>query len=202
MAGALQNAKDNLPKFDHEEKESKFGVVFSVSGPVVVAEKMNGSAMYELVRVGWNELVGEIIRLEGDTATIQVYEETSGLTVGDPVMRTGQPLSVELGPGILGDIFDGIQRPLRSIAQLSKSIYIPRGVNTPALDKDTQWSFKPANFKVGDHVTGGDIFGVVEENSLITHKVLVPPKKMGVITYLAEQGNYTLRDEVLEIDFQ
>merc|ERR1711998_595016 len=96
--------------------ESKVGIIFSVSGPVVVAENMGGSAMYELVRVGNQELVGEIIRLENDTATIQVYEETSGLTVGDPVVRTGAPLSVELGPGILENMYDGILRPLEAIA--------------------------------------------------------------------------------------
>jgi len=158
--------------------------------------------MYELVRVGYIELVGEIIRLEGDTATIQVYEETSGLTVGDPVLRTGKPLSVELGPGIMGNIFDGIQRPLMKIADLSKSIYIPRGINTPALDKDKQWHFTPGSYRVGDHVTGGDIFGSIFENTLIDHRVMLPPKAMGTITWLADKGNYTLQDTLLEIDFQ
>ena len=149
-----------LPKIRDEDNESKFGQVFAVSGPVVTAEKMAGSAMYELVRVGYDELVGEIIRLEGDLATIQVtpmlyfncfsdscqrsvikskpvhqflyfpviqvYEETSGVTVGDPVLRTGKPLSVELGPGIMGGIFDGIQRPLKDINEMTQSIYIPK----------------------------------------------------------------------------
>lgn len=148
MAGALQNAKQNLPKIRDEERESRFGQVFGVSGPVVIAENMTGAAMYELVRVGHDELVGgaiycydkgiitgifnaEVIRIEADKATIQVYEETSGVTVGDPVLRTGKPLSVELGPGLpllghferrflkwyhpglMGNIVDGIQRPLR-----------------------------------------------------------------------------------------
>lgn len=108
------------------ENEKKLGKILSVSGPVVIAEKMEGSSMYELVRVGQANLVGEIIRLEHDTATIQVYEETSGLTVGDPVIRTGKPLSVALGPGIMGSIFDGIQRPLKTISDLSGDIYIPR----------------------------------------------------------------------------
>lgn len=115
---------------------------------VVTAERMSGSAMYELVRVGYSELVGEIIRLEGDMATIQVYEETSGVTVGDPVLRTGKPLSVELGPGILGSIFDGIQRPLKDINEISNSIYIPKGVNIPALNINSQWEFNPNNIKV------------------------------------------------------
>jgi len=110
MAGALTNAK--LGFNVDEVPESDIGIIYSVSGPVVVAERMAGAAMYELVRVGYNQLVGEIIRLEGETATIQVYEETSGLTVGDPVIRARKPLSVELGPGIMKNIFDGIQRPL------------------------------------------------------------------------------------------
>ncbi|KAI9519547.1 V-type proton ATPase catalytic subunit A [Dissostichus eleginoides] len=115
----------NLPRIRDEERESEFGFVHGVSGPVVTATAMAGAAMYELVRVGHSELVGEIIRLEGDMATIQVYEETSGVSVGDPVLRTGKPLSVELGPGIMGSIFDGIQRPLKDINDMTQSIYIP-----------------------------------------------------------------------------
>lgn len=200
MAGALDNARGG-PTFADIEVESEFGSIFSVSGPVVIADKMSGAAMYELVRVGHYELVGEIIKLEGDTATIQVYEETSGLTVGDPVLRTRKPLSVELGPGIMNSIFDGIQRPLESIAEMSKSIYIPRGINTPSLNKDKSWEFQPANFKVGDHITGGDIFGQVFENSLITHWIMLPPKEMGTIVDIAPPGNYTLHDFVLTIEF-
>jgi len=202
MAGALQNAKLSLPKFEDATKESEFGIVFSVSGPVVVAEKMSGAAMYELVRVGHDQLVGEIIRLEGDNATIQVYEETSGLTVGDPVLRTRKPLSVELGPGIMTNIFDGIQRPLQAIHDISKSIYIPKGINTPALSKDLSWHFQPKNFKVGDHISQGDIFGKVTENTLITHWIMLPPGEKGTITYIAMEGNYTLKDVVLELEFQ
>jgi V-type H+-transporting ATPase subunit A len=112
QAGVYENAQ-KISKIRDEERESMFGTVFSVSGPVVVAERMLGSAMYELVRVGHDELVGEVIRIEADRATIQVYEETSGLTVGDPVLRTGNPLSAELGPGLMSNIFDGIQRPLK-----------------------------------------------------------------------------------------
>jgi V-type H+-transporting ATPase subunit A len=192
----------SLPSLVDTDHESNYGVIFSVSGPVVTAERMRGVAMYELVRVGHEQLVGEIIRLEGDSATIQVYEETSGLTVGDPVLRTGKPLSVELGPGILGQIFDGIQRPLRSIADLSQSIYIPRGVNVSALSTETQWFFEPSKeFRVGDNITGGDIFGTVAENTLITHRVMLPPEERGEIIYIAEAGNYTLNDVVLEVEF-
>lgn len=180
-----------------------FGVVYSVSGPVVVASQMRGAAMYELVRVGHSELIGEIIRLEGDTATLQVYEETSGLTVGDPVLRSGQPLSVQLGPGIMANIFDGIQRPLESIYKMVSSIFVPKGINTPALDMDKDWYFQPAsNFKVGDPITGGDIFGIVEENTLIQHRVMLPPKAKGNITFIAPPGSYDLKQTVLKVDFQ
>jgi len=193
-----------LPTIADAMSESQYGVVFSVSGPVVTAEKMRGAAMYELVRVGHDELVGEIIKLEGDTATLQVYEETSGLTVGDPVLRTGKPLSVELGPGILSNIFDGIQRPLTAIAELTESIFIPRGVNVAALNKDTLWFFEPTKgLKEGDPIASGDIFGTVVENTLIVHRICFPPGETGGrITYLARADNYTLKDYVLEVEFQ
>ena len=181
------------------EKESLYGYVFGVSGPVVIAQSMSGAAMYELVRVGHSELVGEIIRLEGDLATIQVYEETSGVTVGDPVLRTGKPLSVELGPGIMGNIFDGIQRPLKDINEMTESIYIPRGVNVYSLSRDQKWLFQPQKqFKEGSHISGGDIYGVVKENTLIDHRILLPPKAAGTITYIAPPGEYTIDDIILE----
>ncbi|KAI6043122.1 ATP synthase alpha/beta family, nucleotide-binding domain-containing protein [Pisolithus marmoratus] len=211
MAGALQNAKRDLPKIADEEHESRFGQVFGVSGPVVIAENMTGAAMYELVRVGHDELVGEVIRIDADKATIQVYEETSGVTVGDPVLRTGKPLSVELGPGLMGNIVDGIQRPLRSIQGLSKSIYIPRGINTEALDRSIQWDFRPGSLQVGDHIAGGDVFGSVWENSLVNnHKIMLSPRALGTITSIAEQGSYAvdvcsighIQDVVLETEFQ
>ncbi|CAG8463372.1 7202_t:CDS:10 [Ambispora leptoticha] len=202
MAGALDNAKSDLPKIRDAEREKDFGYVFAVSGPVVVAEQMNGSAMYELVRVGYQELVGEVIRLDGNKATIQVYEETAGLEVGDPVLKTGKPLSVELGPGLMSNIYDGIQRPLKAIREISDSIYIPRGIATPALDKKIAWDFQPS-FKVGDHVTGGDIYGEIYENSLLRrHSILLPPKALGTITHIAEAGSYTLEDVVLETEFE
>ncbi|KAI9011397.1 V-type proton ATPase catalytic subunit A [Gaertneriomyces semiglobifer] len=201
MAGALENAQKTL-RIRDEEDESAFGYVYSVSGPVVVAERMLGCAMYELVRVGHYELVGEVIRIDADKATIQVYEETSGVTVGDPVLKTGKPLSVELGPGICNNIFDGIQRPLQAIQDISKSIYIPRGISTPALDKSLMWDFDPVNFSVGDHITGGDIYGKVYENSFVTnHAIMLPPKAAGTITYMAPKGQYNLTDVVLETEF-
>ncbi|KAM9251961.1 V-type proton ATPase catalytic subunit A-like [Cariama cristata] len=191
------------PRLAEAERESLLGSVHGVSGPVVTATRMAGAAMYELVRVGHAELVGEIIRLEGDMATLQVYEETSGVRVGDPVLRTGKPLSVELGPGILGSIFDGIQRPLRDIAQLTRSIYIPRGTNVPALPRHLTWDFVPSrDVRVGSHVTGGDVYGTVAENSLIQHKIMVPPRSWGTVTYIAPPGHYSVSDVVLELDFQ
>ncbi|OKL63642.1 V-type proton ATPase catalytic subunit A [Talaromyces atroroseus] len=181
--------------------EDQTGAVFSISGPVVVAEKMIGCAMYELCHVGHDRLVGEVIRIDGDKATIQVYEETAGVTVGDPVIRTEKPLSVELGPGLMETIYDGIQRPLKGISDVSESIYIPRGISVPALDREKKWDFKPTK-KVGDMVTGGDIWGIVYENSLLDeHKILLPPRARGTITRIAEPGSYTVDEKILEIDF-
>lgn len=158
--------------------------------------------MYELVKVGHDNLVGEVIRIEADKATIQVYEETAGVTVGDPVVRTGKPLSVELGPGLMETIYDGIQRPLKAISDVSKSIYIPRGIDVPSLDRTKKWDFKPTKFKVGDHITGGDVFGTVYENSLVSdHKILLPPRAKGTITRISGPGSYTVDQKILELEF-
>jgi len=147
-------------------------------------------------------LVGEIIRLEGTKATVQVYEETGGLTVGDPVIRTGQPLSLELGPGCFGGIFDGIQRPLDEIFKLVGDIFIPRGVDIPSLNRSSKWAFTPTGIRVGDMVSGGDIYASVFENNLITHKIMIPPFIMGTVKYIAPAGSYTVEDTVLEVEFQ
>ncbi|XP_056009950.1 V-type proton ATPase catalytic subunit A-like isoform X3 [Ostrea edulis] len=201
MAGGLERTR-RLPKIQDADKESMFGYVHAVSGPLVTAQQMAGAAMYELVRVGHSELVGEIIRVEGDIATIQVYEDTSGVTVGDPVLRTGKPLSVELGPGIMGSIFDGIQRPLEEINKLTQSIYIPKGINTPALDRQKKWEFEPyGSIRVGSHVTGGDMYGMVYENILVKHKIMLPPKARGTVTWVADPGEYDVNDIVLETEF-
>ncbi|CAI4225613.1 unnamed protein product [Auanema sp. JU1783] len=187
---------------DTPVSEGTYGFVYGVSGPVVTAEKMAGSAMYELVRVGHGELVGEIIRLEGDFATIQVYEETSGVTIGDPVLRTGKPLSVELGPGIMGSIFDGIQRPLKDIADMTSSIYIPKGISTKALSRELRWDYTAdKNLRVGSHITGGDVVGCVFENVLIKHKILLPPNACGTVTWAAPSGQYTVEDVLIEVEF-
>eukprot|EP00527_Entomoneis_sp_CCMP2396_P007309 CAMPEP_0198145816 /NCGR_PEP_ID=MMETSP1443-20131203/25490_1 /TAXON_ID=186043 /ORGANISM="Entomoneis sp., Strain CCMP2396" /LENGTH=621 /DNA_ID=CAMNT_0043809551 /DNA_START=67 /DNA_END=1932 /DNA_ORIENTATION=+ len=188
-----------------EEKESDYGFIFKVSGPLVVADGMSGAAMYELVRVGHSKLVGEIIKLEGDTASIQVYEDTSGLTVGDPVLRRKQPLSVELGPGIMGTIFDGIQRPLEHIFQESGDVYVPKGVDIPNLSRNIRWAFTPGDFKEGQPITGGDIIGVVYENELMTsHKILCPPNVFGIVTKLNATGTdgketFAVDDVVMEV---
>ncbi|CAD26038.1 VACUOLAR ATP SYNTHASE CATALYTIC SUBUNIT A (67 kDa) [Encephalitozoon cuniculi GB-M1] len=175
------------------------GRVYSVSGPVVVGCNMIGCAMYELVKVGSEGLAGEIIKIDKDQATIQVYEDTSGLCVGDTIVRTGLPLCAELGPGLFESIYDGIQRPLREIRESSGGIFIPKGVNIPALDREREYEFVPA-VSAGDYVVGGDVFGKVYENSLIETKILVPPKKSGKVAFIACRGNYTLKDVVMELE--
>lgn len=127
---------------------------------------------------------------------------TAGVTVGDPVSRSGQPLSVELGPGLMESIYDGIQRPLKSIAEESNSIYIPRGISVPALDRTRKWDFSPGKYKVGDQITGGDVFGSVYENSLLNdHKILLPPRARGKITRIADKGSYKVDEKILELEF-
>ncbi|KAH9385535.1 V-type H+-transporting ATPase subunit A [Nematocida major] len=182
------------------EGENMQGSVYMVSGPVVIAENMLGCAMYELAKVGHQGLMGEVIKIEGDKITIQVYEETSGLGVGDPVVRLGHPLCVELGPGLLDNIFDGIQRPLRQIYTETKSLYIPNGISMPALDRNKRWRFTPC-VAVGDKLKAGDIFGTVLENTLLTLRLMVSPKSAGgVVTKIASEGEYTVEEVLLEIE--
>lgn len=178
------------------------GTVMKVAGPLVVADNMSGTKMFEVVKVGPQKLVGEIIKLEADTASVQVYEDTSGLTVGDPITKTGKPLSLELGPGILNGIYDGIQRPLERIQQLSQSVFIPRGIEIPNLDRDALWDFTPLNVKVGDMVSGGDIVGKIWENGLFkANMVMVPPLIQGGKVKSAKgAGKYKITDTVVEID--
>lgn len=182
------------------DSEKKYGRVLKIAGPLCVADKMSGSGMYELVRVGHFGLIGEIIKLVGDTASIQCYEDTSGITVGDPVERTGAPLQVELGPGIMNNIFDGIQRPLETIAGIAKSVYIPRGVTLQPLDHKKIWHFIPTNIKVGDIVSKGTIFGSVQENKLINHKIMVPPNVEGRVKSIKGEGDYTLDDVMMILE--
>lgn len=181
--------------------ENLIGSVYSISGPVVVGSEMTGCEMYELVKVGYSNLAGEIIRIEGDRVTIQVYEETSGLCVGDPIYRTNKPLCVELGPGLVENIFDGIQRPLKSISEEYKSIYIPKGIEIPALDRNKEYEFKPIG-KENELVEEGDVYGTVVENTLMTIKCLIPPYERGKIVFIADEGFYSLKDVVLTLECQ
>ena len=168
------------------------GEIFRVSGPVVTAEGIS-PRMYDVVLVGHEKLMGEVIRLEGDKSTIQVYEDTSGIMPGEPVENTGASLSVELGPGLLRSIYDGIQRPL-PVLQDSMGDYILRGVSAPGLDHSVKWDFD-VSAKVGDDVSGGDILGTVQETPTIVHKILVPPKISGKIKTI-KKGKYTVDDTI------
>ncbi len=174
------------------------GKIIRVAGPVVVADGMKGSEMYEVVHVGEEGLIGEIIGLYGDTATIQVYEETSGIRPGEPVKRTGAPLSVMLGPGIISQIYDGIQRPLPQIKDMMGD-FIKRGASASPLDTNKKWHFVP-RVKKGDRVTGGDILGTVQETKIVEHRIMVPPEKEGEIEWIAEEGDYTIEEPIARIN--
>ena len=173
------------------------GKIQRISGPAVIADGMFGARMYDIVRVGKEDLIGEIIRLDGQTAFVQVYEDTSGLTVGEPVISTGLPLSVEMGPGMLNGIFDGIQRPLDKIKEQSGT-YIERGIVVNSLSRDKKWQFTPS-VSVGDKVSGGQILGTVPEFAF-THKILVPPDKNGTIKSIAPSGDYTIEEVIATLD--
>ena len=148
------------------------GSVVKVAGPLVVAQGMRDANMFDVVRVSSQRLIGEIIEMHGDRASIQVYEETSGLGTGAPVESTGEPMSVELGPGLIGSIFDGIQRPLDDIMKVAGN-NLSRGVEVPSLKRDRKWRFEP-RVKVGDQVKACDIIGTVQETDVVVHKIMVP----------------------------
>ncbi|MEG0541023.1 MAG: V-type ATP synthase subunit A [Angelakisella sp.] len=172
------------------------GKIVKISGPLVVAAGMRDANMFDVVRVGKLGLIGEIIEMRGDKASIQVYEETAGLGPGDEVVSTGAPLSVELAPGVLEMIFDGIQRPLEKIKKMTGS-NITRGINVTSLDHEKKWEFVPVA-KVGDHVTTGDILGTVQETSIITHRVMVPVGVEGELTDI-RSGEFTIVDTIANI---
>lgn len=174
----------------------KVGKIVKVAGPLVVASGMKNAKMYEVVKVSDQKLIGEIIELKGDTASIQVYEETSGLGPGEPVYQTGKPLSVELGPGLLTSIYDGIQRPLDLIRELSGD-FITRGIEVPALSREKKWHFTP-KVKMGQEVDEGDILGEVPESATIIHKVMVPPGVKGKIEKI-EAGDFTIEDPIAKV---
>lgn len=169
------------------------GIIKKVAGPLVIAEGMKDADMFDVVRVSKERLIGEIIEIHGDLASIQVYEETSGLGPGGEVVSTGMPLSAELGPGLIGSIFDGIQRPLDDIMRVSGN-NIARGVAVPSLKRDKKWEFVPC-VKKGDSVNGGDVIGTVEETAVVTQKILVPPAVSGVVEEI-RQGSFTVTEVV------
>ncbi len=170
------------------------GIIKKVAGPLVIATGMRDANMYDVVRVSDQRLIGEIIEMHGDQASIQVYEETSGLGPGAPVESTGVPMSVELGPGLIGSIYDGIQRPLDAIMEATGSNLLERGVEVPSLDRQKKWQFEPAA-QVGEAVSGGDILGYVQETEVVRQKILVPPTLSGTLTAL-EAGEYTVTDPI------
>ncbi len=172
------------------------GKIVKVSGPLVVAEGMRAANLFDVVRVGEGRLIGEIIEMHGDRASIQVYEETAGLGRGDRVVSTGAPLSVELGPGLLTNIYDGIQRPLETMRQ-KVGANLTRGIDEPALSRERLWHFTPA-VKFGDRVQAGDIYGTVQENGVILHKIMVPPKMSGTIVEMRE-GDFRVTDRIGKI---
>ena len=174
------------------------GKIVKVSGPLVVATGMEEANMADVVRVGEQRLIGEILNMNGDAASIQVYEETSGLGPGAEVVTTGSPLSVELGPGLVENIYDGIQRPLEVIMEKVQGNNLPRGVEVPALDREKKWDFT-AVAKVGDHLIGGDVLGTVQETPSILHKIMMPPKMSGTVKEI-KSGSFTVEDVVAVIE--
>ena len=173
------------------------GKISKIAGPLVVATGMREANMFDVVRVSDSKLIGEIIEMHGDRASIQVYEETSGLGTGEPVESTGEPLSVELGPGLIEGIFDGIQRPLEKIRELVGNSLV-RGVEVPALDREKKWHFVP-KVKVGDKVVGGDILGTVQETEIVEHRIMVKPGVVGTVKAIAE-GDYTVTEQIGSIE--
>src|SRR5437660_1180950 len=176
----------------------KPGKIERVAGPVIVAGDMLGAQMYEVVRVGDQGLIGEIIKIEQDRATVQVYEETAGIRPGEKVERSGKPLSVELGPGITGQIYDGIQRPLTILFEKTGP-FVRRGLTLPPIDKGKKWHFVPTT-KSHATVTAGDIIGHVKETSLITQQIMIPQNLSGKITSIVNEGDYTIGEPVGELD--
>ena len=167
-----------------------------MAGPLVIAEGMRDANMYDVVRVSNQRLIGEIIEMHGDQASIQVYEETSGLGPGEPVESTEMPLSVELGPGLISSIYDGIQRPLDDIMKATDSNNLKRGVEVASLKRDKKWDFVPVA-KPGDEVAGGDVLGTVQETVLVQQKIMVPPNMKGKVKDI-KAGEFTV-DEVVVV---
>ena len=173
------------------------GTITKVAGPLIIAENMRDANMFDVVRVSEERLIGEIIEMHEDRASIQVYEETSGLGPGEPVESTGAPLSVELGPGLISSIFDGIQRPLEEIVKLTGQ-HLKRGVEVPSLNRETRWHFTPS-VSAGQEVCGGDIIGSVQETEIVNHKIMIPAGVVGKIQSVNE-GDYTVTETVAVVE--
>jgi len=176
-------------------EERIIGQVNRVNGPVIEAAGVSDAMMLELVRVGEVRLVGEVIKLAGDRAIIQVYEDTTGIAPGDNIFGSGSPLFVELGPGLIGTIYDGIQRPLERILELSGN-FIERGIRMPSLDREKKWLFRPADLAVGAEVSGGAVIGTVQETERVEQRILLPPDVKGILKSLAVEGQYTVEEPV------
>lgn len=175
----------------------KVGKIIKVSGPLVIAKGMDEANVYDVVNVSEDKIIGEIIEMRGDEASIQVYEETTGIGPGDPVYTTGEPLSVELGPGLIENMFDGIQRPLDMMRLLSGDFLI-KGIEVARLDREKKWDFKPT-VKVGDKVSEGDVIGTVQETPVVLHKIMVAAGVSGVVTDIKE-GKFTVVEDVCTLD--
>ena len=180
-----------------KQKKGEHGKIVNISGPVVKAKNMKGAKMYDLVRVGDEGLVGEIIELYEDVATIQVYEETSGLKPGEKVIDTNAPLSVELAPGLITSVYDGIQRPLPLI-KAKVGDFITRGIDVPPIDREKKWHFLP-KIKVDDELHGGDVLGTVQETPIVEHRIMVPPFVKGVVKWIAKEGDYGIEEKIAVI---
>ena len=174
------------------------GTIKKVAGPLVIAEGMRDANMYDVVRVSEQRLIGEIIEMHGDEASVQVYEETAGLRPGEPVESTNAPLSVELGPGLITSIYDGIQRPLDDILRVTGGNSLKRGVEVPALKRDKKWEFVPVA-AVGDEIEGGDVLGTVQETEVVTQKIMVPPEMKGTVKEI-RSGSFTVDEVVCVLD--
>ena len=176
----------------------KTGTIIKVSGPLVVAGGMEDANIYDVCKVGVKGLIGEIIEMRGDKASIQVYEETSGIGPGDPVITTGEPLSVELGPGLIESMFDGIQRPLDALMEAAQSSFLKRGISVPALNREKKWDFIKVA-QIGDEVNAGDIIGTVQETTVIIQKIMVPYGISGKIKEIKE-GQFTITETVCVVE--
>ena len=176
----------------------KTGKIIKVSGPLVVAEGMDEANVYDVVKVGEKGLIGEIIEMRGDKASIQVYEETSGIGPGDPVITTGEPLSVELGPGLIESMFDGIQRPLDAFMKAANSAFLSKGVEVKSLNREKKWPFMPTA-KVGDKVSAGDVIGTVQETAVVLHRIMVPFGVEGTIKEI-KAGDFNVEEVIAVVE--